>query len=302
LAEGIKQAMPNKNNGVFQTSQYDKIIRENLEQTLPVIIKDLLHLDIVESEEIPDDIQHTKERKPDALKKVKDSEGNIYILHLEFQVPNEKEMVYRMAEYSIMLMRRYKIAVKQFVIFLKAGKPTMATTIDSLNLKYNYELVRISEVNYKLFLRSKNPEVKMLGILANLGEDNPTEAIQAIVNEISSTTKSNLAKNKYFNQLRIFVQLRTNVEHQLEKVMQSISTFFKEENDIFYRKGERIGIEKGIEKGIKKGIEKGAEKARHTVIENLLTKLGVSDEKAAEIAEVSIEYVREIRASLEAKK
>nr|WP_294875099.1 Rpn family recombination-promoting nuclease/putative transposase [uncultured Pedobacter sp.] len=281
--------MPNKNNVVFQTSQYDKIIRENLEQTLPVIIKDLLHLDIVESEEIPDDIQHTKERKPDALKKVKDSEGNTYILHLEFQVPNEKEMVYRMAEYSIMLMRRYKIAVKQFVIFLKAGKPTMATTIDSLNLKYNYELVRISEVNYKLFLRSKDPEVKMLGILANLGDDNPEEAIQAIVNEISNTTESNLAKNKYFNQLRIFVQLRTNVEHQLEKVMQSISTFFKEENDIFYRKGERIGIEKGIEKN------------RHTVIENLLTKLGVSDEKAAEIAEVSIEYVKEIRARLDKK-
>jgi len=68
--------------------------------------------------------------------------------------------------------------------------------------------------------------------------------------------------------------------------MQSVSTFFKEENDIFYRKGERIGIEK----------------ARHTVIENLLTKLGVSDEKAAEIAEVSVEYVKEIRASLDAKK
>ena len=118
--------------------------------------------------------------------------------------------------------------------------------------------------------------------------------MQTIVNEISNTTESTLAKNRYFNQLRIFVQLRTNVEHQLEKVMQSISTFFKEENDIFYRKGERIGIEKGI--------EKGAEKARHTVIENLLTKLGVSDEKAAEIAEVSIEYVKEIRASLEAQK
>lgn len=68
--------------------------------------------------------------------------------------------------------------------------------------------------------------------------------------------------------------------------MQSVSTFFKEENDIFYRKGERIG----------------AEKARHTVIENLLTKLGVSDEKAAEIAEVSVEYVKEIRAGLGTKK
>jgi len=122
----------------------------------------------------------------------------------------------------------------------------------------------------------------MLGILANPGDDNPAEVIQDIVNEIDNATESNLAKNKYFNQLRIFVQLRTNVEHQLKEAMQSVSTFFKEENDIFYRKG--------------------AEKTRHTLIENLLTKLGVSDEKAAEIAEVSIEYVKEIRASLDAKK
>ena len=83
----------------------------------------------------------------------------------------------------------------------------------------------------------------------------------------------------------MIVQLRTNVEHQLKEAMQSVSTFFKAENDIFYRDGERIGTEK----------------TRHTVIENLLTKLGVSDEKAAEIAEVSIEYVKEIRARLDKK-
>ncbi|WP_285058498.1 hypothetical protein [Pedobacter ginsengisoli] len=62
--------------------------------------------------------------------------------------------------------------------------------------------------------------------------------------------------------------------------MQSVSTFFKVEKDMFYKLGER----KGVEKGIEKGIEKGAEKARHSIVENLLTKLGFSDQEAAEIA------------------
>lgn len=274
--------MSTKQQSSFQANQYDKIIRENLEQTLPVIIKDLLHLDIVESEEIPDDIQHTKERKPDALKKVTDSSGNTYVLHIEFQVPNEKEMVYRMAEYCVMLMRGYKLPVKQYVVFLTAGNPTMPTVLNTKNLKFHYNLVRISEVNYKLFLRSKSPEVKMLSILADMGNDDPKKAIQNIVNEIDTATESNLTKNKYFKQLRIFVQLRTNVEHQLEKAMQSVSTFFKEENDIFYRKG--------------------AEKTRHEMIENLLTVLGVSDEQAAKVAKVSIDYVKEIRLGLANKK
>ncbi|MFC6101542.1 hypothetical protein [Olivibacter domesticus] len=53
-----------------QANQYDKIIKENLELTLPVIVREVLGLDIVRSEELPDDIQHTKERRPDTLKKL----------------------------------------------------------------------------------------------------------------------------------------------------------------------------------------------------------------------------------------
>jgi len=75
-----------------QANQYDKIIRENMEATLPVIIRDVLKLSVIESKEIPDDVQHTRERKPDALKKVTDSSGITFILHLEFQVADDQEM------------------------------------------------------------------------------------------------------------------------------------------------------------------------------------------------------------------
>jgi len=92
--------MAKQNNTGNKTSQYDKIIKENLEVTMPVII-----------------IQYTKERKPDALKKVTDTKGDTYVLHLEFQIADEKEMVYRMVEYCAMLMRKYKLPVKQYVIF-----------------------------------------------------------------------------------------------------------------------------------------------------------------------------------------
>src|SRR5471030_3026721 len=109
--------MAKQNSPDNQSGQYDKIIKENLEKTLPVIIKEVLHLDIVQSEELPDDIQHTRERKPDALKKVTDATGHTYVLQVEFQTADEKEMVYHMAEYSVMLMRRYRLPVKQYVIF-----------------------------------------------------------------------------------------------------------------------------------------------------------------------------------------
>jgi len=111
--------------GKRQVNQYDKAIKENLEITLPLIIKEVLRLEIVESEELPDDIQHTKERKPDLLKRVTDREGNRFVLQIEFQSKNESEMVYRMCEYQTMLMRKYKLPVRQYVICLHFSTPTI---------------------------------------------------------------------------------------------------------------------------------------------------------------------------------
>jgi predicted transposase/invertase (TIGR01784 family) len=102
--------------GTGQVNQYDKILRENLEAALPGLIKNLLGIHTVYAEELPDDIQHTKERKPDVLKKITDKNGETFVLHIEFQVKDEPEMVFRMADYFIMLLRRYKLPVRQYVI------------------------------------------------------------------------------------------------------------------------------------------------------------------------------------------
>lgn len=272
-----------------QASQYDKIIKENLEITLPVIIRDVLGLDILVSEELPDDVQHTKERKPDALKKITDAAGNTYVLQVEFQVEDEKEMVFRMAEYSIMLMRRYQLPIKQYVIFLKDTLQMMPTFLDTEHHKFDFTLIRISEADYELFLRSDDPEVKMLGILANFNNADSYGIVKSIVDGIQSVNKGDFAESRYFKQLRIFVQLRSSIEQQFEKAMESVSKFFKEENDFLYRRGEA------------NGEIKGEEKKNRAVVENLIVKLGVTDKQAADVADVSLEYVKKLRAELKQK-
>jgi len=82
-----------------QANQYDKIFKENIEAVIPNLMQNILGITAVSSEELPDDIQHTKERKPDVLKKVTDVQGNTFVLQIEFQVVDEPKMVYRMAEY-----------------------------------------------------------------------------------------------------------------------------------------------------------------------------------------------------------
>ncbi|WP_432713049.1 hypothetical protein [Pedobacter sp.] len=286
--------MPNQDHNRNQSNQYDKIIKENLEVTLPVIIKDMLGLEIQSSEELPDDVQHTKERKPDALKKVTDRAGNTFVLQVEFQVEDEREMVYRMAEYYIMLMRRYKLPIKQFVVFLKDVHPVMPTFLTTDHFNYDFKLIRIAEANYKLFLKSDNPEVKMLGILANFNEEDSYNVVKSIIESIQFATKGDFAESRYFKQLRILLQLRNSVEQQFEKAMETVTKFFKEENDFLYRKGE----EKGREEGREEGIEEKSLK----VVENLILELGSSDEQAARIADVTVDFVQKIRAELNGDK
>jgi len=165
----------------------------------------------------------------------------------------------------------------------------MPVFINTENHVYNFSLIRISQANYQLFLKADNPEVKMLGILANFGNKDSYEAIKSIVDGIKTYTKSDFAESRYFKQLRIFAQLRKNLEQEFEKAMVTVSKFFKEEDDFLYKRGEN------------KGLEKGEEKKSRSVVENLLSELGLSDEQAARIAEVPLEYVAKIRASLKKK-
>jgi hypothetical protein len=63
-----------------QVKQYDKVFRENMEAVLPGIMRSMLGIEAVEMEELPDSIQHTKEREPDVLKKVTDRSGATFVL------------------------------------------------------------------------------------------------------------------------------------------------------------------------------------------------------------------------------
>lgn len=218
-----------------QSNQYDKILRENLEAFIPGLMENVLGINVVASEELPDDIQYTKERKPDVLKKITDDLGNTAVLQIEFQVSDESEMVYRMAEYYIMLERKYKLPVRQFVIFLGSSVPQMPVRLDRPNLMFTFPLISFAALDYRLSLNSTRPEEVLLAILANFNSDNVDTILGQIVQRIEETSNSDFSF-KNFNQLRVLAQLR-NLGVKLEKTMDSILPFIKEENDVLYIRG-----------------------------------------------------------------
>ena len=264
-----------------QVNQYDKILRENIEAALPGLIRNLLDIHAVYTEELPDDIQHTKERKPDVLKKVTDKNGETFVLHIEFQVKGEQEVVFRMAEYYIMLLRRYKLPVRQYVIYIGAGNPGMTDHIRSASMNFKYQLIALSAVDYHLLLRSNNPEEKMLAILADFGGKDPKRVVEDIVNQVIATSKGNFSKLRHLRQLRILAQLRNLASNKLA-IMDSVAGFMSDEKDILYRRGELKGIEKG----------------KIAIVKNLLLKTDFTIAKIAGLTNVTEAFVKKVKKTL----
>ncbi len=261
-------------NSKRQTNQYDKIFKENIEAVIASIVRNVLDITAVSMEELPDDIQHTKERKPDILKKVTDDRGNIFILQIEFQLADEPKMVYRMAEYFIMLERKYDLPIKQFVIFLGSAEPKMPTLLDRERLKFNFPLISFSTLDYHIFLKSDKPEEIILGILADFKDDAPENALEQIIHRIEETADGDFSLKKYFNQLRVLAQLR-NLEIKLVNAMNSIYEYLSEERDALYMRGQ--------------------ENVQTQFVTYLLREGDKAPEQIADIAGVSVDFVKSVK-------
>ncbi len=58
------------------------------------------------------------------------------------------------------------------------------------------------------------------------------------------------------------------------------------------------GKEKGKKEGIKEGFQKGKERKSYEVVRNLITKMGLTDSQVADIAGVTVNFVKKVRKEL----
>lgn len=68
------------------------------------------------------------------------------------------------------------------------------------------------------------------------------------------------------------------------------------------QKGLKEGLQKGLQEGLQKGLQEGEERKSYEVVENLINKLGLSNEQIMDVAQVSLDFVKKVRAGLADKK
>ncbi|MCS6796326.1 MAG: hypothetical protein NZ516_10240 [Raineya sp.] len=270
--------------------EYDKILRENIEPLVVPLVQHLLGLQIETLEEIPDDLQVTLERYPDFLKKVlhQDSSQN-YILHVEFQVEDSPEMIYRMIEYHAILLRKYKLSVRQYVFYIGGKKiKKMVSAIQHANFSFQFTLINLQDYDCELFLASEVPEMLILAILANFGSQNPEQVADKILSKLKTLPLETFQKQKSVVQLEVLANLR-NLQEIVTKLVEKMALTYNLENDVRFRQGVEIGIEKGLRKG----------EYRKTIIaikEMLADNFPL--EKIAKYLHVSVDFVKQVAEKL----
>lgn len=229
--------------------EYDKILKENMAAVFLPLSEKYLGTRLVNTRDLPEKLQTTVEREPDFLKAVEDDRGNQFILQIEFQVKNEPDMVYRMAEYRAILQRKYKMPVRQFVLYLGRGKLTMKNRLASEEVIDGFTMTDTRDFHPEQILRSTVPEEIILSILGRYPKQDATVVIQKILRRLQDLCDSPVQLQKYVKQLTILSRLR-KLEGITKEQIKDMTIAYDISTDSLYQEGRQEGKQEGRQEGI----------------------------------------------------
>jgi len=261
---------------------YDKILKENITSIFLPLSEKFFGIKIVKSQDLPEKLQTTQEREPDFVKKVWTDKNETFILHIEFQTTDEKDMVYRMAEYKAIMQRKFKVPVKQFVIYLGTKKPKMETELSEEEIIKGFQLTNIHERNADKILQSEIPEEVMLAILGEYKKVDAEKIISKIIQRLQQLTSGQIVLQRYLQQLLVLSRLR-KLEVQTKEKVKTMPITYDINTDGLYKVGKREGKREGKIEGKKE-----------TIIE-MLKEPAMSEEMIAKFTRTSVAFVRKVK-------
>ena len=268
---------------------YDKIFKENAESIFLPLIEQSMGIKISSYKILKDKLQTTIEREMDFFYEIHSDKNDRFLLHLEFQTQNDKDMIYRMAEYHGIAFRKRKLPIKHFVINLGTEYFNQKNYLDKNELFEGFDIINIFSLNTEQLLNSQIPEVVLLAVLSNYPKEQSERILRLLIKRLKQIAKSEHDFSKYLNQLLILSRLR-KVEDLTIKINNDMPITIEVEKDFLYKQG----IEKGIEKGIEQGIEKGI----HNSIKNLIKNSKFDNETIANLLSVDVSIVQLVRSKI----
>ncbi len=192
-----------------QHQDYDKIVKENIKKSQNVILQHVCKVNIQQWEELPRDVPRTVERRGDWLKiGIDPITAHKALYHLEFQSGNDEDLALRMLFYWVLYAERYKLPVRQYVIYLGSSKTMIPSILQQDRVYFEYEVIAINSIDYELFLSSENPESIIWAILADFKKEKNAHVVKKILIALQNKIKNPQRLQRYIYQMELLANLR----------------------------------------------------------------------------------------------
>jgi len=229
------------------------------------LARHLLVLDAEAVELLETQNQRIEDRRADLVARMRATDGQEFLLHIEIANDNKANMPLRMLRYyTDIRFAGHRGLIRQFLIYIGADCLIMPAGLDEPGLlDYHYGLLDMHRVDCAGLLVQDNPDALVLAVLCDFGDRRPQEVVTYIVRRLQELLGADERGFCDYMNMQILSEnrdLRAQVE-EAEHILTQV--------DI-----ERLpSFAIGFEQGEKKGREEG----KAQLVHRLLGRLGVTE-------------------------
>ena len=235
---------------------FDRLFKLMLSAPVPRLLHDIYHMEFEKLRPLKEKLQTTTEREVDYLSVIENRQGEQAIIHIEFQVRHDPDMIFRLQEYHGILSRKYKLPIHHFVFYFGDTAVEPVTTLRQDLVFNNYKQLNIKQLDYRQFVQADSGYDILMGLLADFGQQPPEAVIREILDRLAAVNHSEHELKIWHQQLLVLARLR-NLEDKTIQILNNMPITIDLKGSFGYNEGLAEGIAKGISKGISKGRLEG---------------------------------------------
>ena len=229
----------------------DVISKQIFKRILIDVATYIFKLELESVELIETEQQRIEDRRADLTARVRDSAGKSFILHIEIQNNNQKDMPDRMLRYLTDIRLNYPGEdVFQYLLYIGKAALTMPAGIQSAHLIYSYSLIDMHEMDYHFFINENSPDAIVMALLCDIKDMDINVVIREIFTKLTAMMKNDDKKlREYISMLEILASNRDmniNIQEAFKMLQIEIEKLPS------FMMGQENGMEKGMAMGEKK--------------------------------------------------
>lgn len=225
------------------------------------------------------------------------------LVHVEVQGYTDPYFEERMFTYYYRIFDRYRKRITAIVLLTDRDRKFHPTTYHSeflgTKLQYQFNSYKILSQSEDALKKNNNPFAFVI-LTALLALQRGRLADKALL-DLKLALARNLLSQKFSKP--VIWGLFHFIRNHISFANPENDSKFDNKIDSFTQKSRHMGIIEMLkERETQKILQRGKAEGKAEEVRNLITKLGLSDAQAAEVAEVPVAFIKKVRASLKKKK